>query len=290
MAEQACAVVVTYHPDQMVEENLRRLKTQLRSVIVVDNGSDERELAALRGVCEREAIELVANHKNMGIAAALNQGARWALDNAFRYVFLFDQDSTVSEGFVEAMLHCLHSDPRGSHLAILVPRYKDSRSGLILEPHGQTNGELDAATTSGSLMPVAVFEKAGLFAEELFVDGVDYEYSLRVRSLGLVIRECPGAVLLHSPGTPTSHRLGNFKPFLSANYSPVRRYYQERNKLWVARRYWRRYPRFLFGQFLISAKDFAKILLVEKNRSRKVKFFLRGLWDGFLGRSGPFTG
>jgi rhamnosyltransferase len=183
------------------------------------------------------------------------------------------------------MLACATSSYWGDRLAIVVPRYLDSRFGSVLEPPGEANGELQAATTSGSLTPMSVFETAGLFAEELFIDGVDYEYSLRVRARGLVIAECREAVLLHSPGTPTYHRILGSR-FQTANYSPVRRYYQERNKIWVTRRYWRRFLSFCMRQFSISIKDLIKIVLVEQDRGRKCRFFFRGISDGLRGRTG----
>jgi rhamnosyltransferase len=135
-------------------------------------------------------------------------------------------------------------------------------------------------------MPVEVFETAGFFADELFIDGVDYEYSLRVRRLGFTIDECKTATLLHSPGTPTHHKGFQGKPFQAANYSPIRRYYQERNKIWVAKRYWREFPGFCAKQFLTSAKDFIKILLVEQDKLRKCRFFFWGIRDGLRNRTG----
>ncbi len=283
---RAGAVVVSYHPDADVLENLRLLRQQVRCVVVVDNGSPEAKLQPLRDAKEAMGLELIANPENLGIATALNQGVRWLRDRGCPFVFLFDQDSTVTEGYAETMVKCFLQSRTSRSLAILVPRYIDRRFGTVLAPPALPGGHLEAATTSGSLMPMEIFGIAGFFADELFIDGVDYEYSLRVRRLGFTIDECADAQLLHSPGTPTYHTVLRSKPFQAANYSPLRRYYQERNKIWVTKRYWRTYLSFCFRQFVTSAKDLLKILLVENDKRRKCSYFLAGMRDGFRGRTG----
>ncbi|MES2392877.1 MAG: hypothetical protein V4555_14625 [Acidobacteriota bacterium] len=139
-------------------------------------------------------------------------------------------------------------------------------------------------------MPARIFQHAGLFAEELFIDAVDYEYSLRVRALGYLIAECTTATLLHSPGTPTSHSLLGLKSFHSANYSPIRRYYQERNKIWVARRYFATFPRFCLRLFSFTITDAIKVVLVEQDKRAKLSAFLRGVIDGCMNRMGKYSG
>ena len=283
--EGICGVLVSYHPDAEVLRNLEAVRAQVQGLVVVDNGSSAEELALLRGVMGGGGFELMENGTNLGIATALNLGVRWAQAQGFRWVLLLDQDSRVTEGFVAAMRAGWARNAPGGRLAILVPRYVDSRFGTVLAPPVAGGGGLQAATTSGSLMPLAVFEDAGWFWDELFIDGVDYEYSLRVRELGYGIQECVEAVLLHSPATPSYHQfLG--KRVQAGNYSPVRRYYQERNKILVCKRHWRGYAGFLLGQFLISGKDLGKIVLLEGGKGEKVRMFGRGIWDGLRGRMG----
>ena len=286
-AGDAGAVVVSFHPDADVLENLRLLREQIAYVVVVDNGSDEASVSALRAAAGVMGFELMENRENLGIAAALNGGIRRVREQGCASVLLFDQDSRVTEGYVETMMRCFAETREvTTRTAILVPRYVDRRFGTVLAPPVGAGGTLEAATTSGSLMPVKIFEDVGWFAEELFIDGVDYEYSLRVRRAGFSIKDCTEAVLLHSPGSPTHHRMLGSKPFQVANYSPVRRYYQERNKIWVTKRYWRTFVGFCARQFLTSAKDLLKIVLVEENKAHKCRYFFLGWFDGLRGRTG----
>jgi rhamnosyltransferase len=281
------SVVVTYHPDPEVLASLTALRAQLNHLIVVDNGSTPAELERVRAAAASLGFHLLENGENLGIATALNQGVRQAKALGAAWVFLFDQDSAVTPGYIATMLAAFAAAP--ADLGILVPRYVDRRFGVVLPPPVLHGTQLAAATTSGSLTPTAVFARAGLFADELFIDGVDYEFSLRVRSLGYTIAECPAATLLHAAGDPTYHRFLGSRPFQAANYSPIRRYYQERNKLLIARRYLPRFASFLLSQFVISAKDLIKILIAEPGKRAKLAFFFRGWRDGLRNRSGKLT-
>ncbi|HEX4155741.1 MAG TPA: glycosyltransferase family 2 protein [Acidobacteriaceae bacterium] len=280
------AVVVTYHPDAIVLENLCGLFSQTRHLIVVDNGSSVAELAPFRLAAQSQGFELIENGENLGIAAALNLGIQRARRLDAEWVLLFDQDSRITDGFVNTMMRFFASNPWGERLAIANPRYVDLRFGTPLPQHREVHGVLESATTSGSLSPMRVFDEAGGFAEELFIDGVDYEYSLRLRAKGYVIATCAEATLLHSPGDPTSHDFLRLKPFQASNYAPIRRYYQERNKIWICKRYGRHFPSFFLNQFTISMKDLVKIFLVEKNSWRKCRYFMRGIADGLCGHMG----
>jgi rhamnosyltransferase len=283
------AVVVSYHPDVEVIENLRLLREQVERVVVVDNGSSSRSLASLQAVQDEIGFELIRNGENLGIATALNQGVRRVRDLGCPFVMLFDQDSRVTQRFVSTMLESFLGATGSQSLAIMVPRYVDRRTGAALSAPMGSGGHLQTATTSGSLMPMGIFEVAGWFADELFIDIVDYEYSLRVRRAGFTIDECVEAVLLHEPGSPTMHGWLGLKLFQAANYSPLRRYYQERNKIWLTRRYWRSFPRLCFAVFAMSVKDLLKIVLVEEDKGLKCRYFLIGIRDGLRGRTGKLV-
>jgi rhamnosyltransferase len=287
ISDNVCAVVVTFHPDHDVLENLSKLRQEIPNVVVVDNGSTVESINPLRDTTSRLGFHLVENGENLGIATALNLGVRYAETIGAKWVLLFDQDSAVTPGFLEAMLLGFESSRWGKDLAILGPRYVDKRSGSPI-PAKLVGGEsVEVATTSGSLLPMWVFRGHGYFVDDLFIDGVDYEYSLRLRSRGYRIGECSEAVLLHSPGSPTALTFRGHHILQTTNYSPLRRYYQERNKVWVSRRYWNKFPRFcLWLFFSVGAKDYVKILLAEDNKWEKLRACLIGAADGVRERMG----
>lgn len=282
MEPSVCAIVVTFHPDQDVIRNLTALSGEVLEILVVDNGSSAASLDLLRQARASLGFGLIENGENLGIATALNIGIRGTTSP---WILLFDQDSRVTPGFAQDMLRCFQSSRWGDRLGLLVPRYEDQRSGTPIQPERLSTGSLAVAMTSGSLLRRETFDTYGLFADELFIDSVDHEYSLRLRAANLILGECAEAVLLHSPGTPTHYRwlgLG----FQTDNYSPIRLYYQERNKLWLFRRYFLKFPRYCSRQLLVSVKSFVKILLLEQDKRRKFSFFLKGICAGLLGKTG----
>ncbi len=286
-SESVCAVVVTFHPEADVLANLAAARRQAGLLVVVDNGSSADELAPIRSLLADDAGAVLVEHgRNLGIATALNRGVHEGMERGFEWMLLFDQDSRVTDGFTEAMMGGFSRSRWGERLALLVPRYLDKRVGTALQPERREDGGLEVAMTSGSLLRAKTFQELGWFADELFIDAVDHEYSLRLRSAGYMVDECSEAVLLHSPGDPRVVRWRGRKLYEVANYSPARRYYQERNKIWLYRRYFGKFPGYCARLMLFSGKDLVKILISEDNARKKAFYFLRGVKDGLLGRMG----
>jgi rhamnosyltransferase len=281
-----CAVVVTYHPDDDVLDNLAAVRPQVQALIVVDNGSPQQSLERLRAVQSTLLFSMIENEENLGIAAALNQGVRWALERGYKWISLFDQDSKVTGDYMNAMLNAssCHSDE--AEVAILVPQYVDSRRGHIIPPSYTGDGNLALTMTSGSFIQERIFKEHGWFAEELFIGGVDYEYSLRLRACGKVLRECRDAVLLHAPSAPRPFTVFGSTLFYTSNYGPLRRYYAERNRVWLLRKYGGRFPALIYGMYLASLKDCIKLLLGESDKGKKMSQMAQGVFDGLRTRMG----
>jgi rhamnosyltransferase len=286
MKEEVCAVVVTYHPDDAVLDNLAAIRPQVQGLVVVDNGSREERRSLLRLASREWHFKLIENGENMGIAAALNTGVKWAEEEGYTWTALFDQDSTAPFGFIETMLRAFERSRRRDKIALLVPRYVDSRRGNSLSAIYAGNGSLQVAMTSGSLIPMSIFRQEGLFEENLFIGGVDYEYCLRLRRKGYTVEECTEAVLLHAPASFTDCRVKGVRLFSTSNYSAPRRYYRDRNTIWIIRKYWTRYPAFVLRMLSDSLKDVIKIILAENNKRQKVLHMALGMRDGLLGRMG----
>ena len=129
-AQSVCAVIVTYHPAIKMLEHMRAVLAQVQELIVVDNGSNSDEVAALRIGAQSLGFHLCENGKNLGIAEALNQGVRWAKERGYAWVILFDQDSKITEGFVREMFSAWDSHPLRQRVAAIHPRYVDPDTGI----------------------------------------------------------------------------------------------------------------------------------------------------------------
>jgi rhamnosyltransferase len=281
-----CGVVVTFRPKPEDLENFAKLRPQVRGLVVVDNGSPEETRARLRSASRACDFTLIENEENLGIATALNIGVKWAQSEGYGWVALFDQDSTAPPAFIETMLGAYQKSPRRDRIGLIVPKYIDSRRGTPISANYAKDGSLQVAMTSGSLMPISVFSHEGWFEDSFFIGGVDYEYCLRLRSFGYSVEECTDAVLLHAPAAFTECTVKGTRLFSTSNYSAGRRYYRERNTIWMFKKYWKRYPAFFVGMLSHSVKDGVKILLAETGKGRKVYYMALGVRDGLLGRMG----
>jgi rhamnosyltransferase len=281
-----CAVIVTFQPALDDLCNLGLVRTQVEELVIVDNGSSQATLRELREASSRLRFKLMENGENRGLAAGLNQGACWARAQGYEWVVFFDQDSVVTANFISTLLEAYLSSPLKEQLALVVPRYVDRRSGLPLRGRYDCGGELEFAMTSGSLMPLSFLERQGWFEESLFIGGIDFDYSLRLRAAGYKLAECREALLLHAPSSPRIHRVFGIKLFTTSNYSAVRRYYSERNRVWLRRKYFARFPLMCLDLYWSSIKEIIKILLAEKEKAKKLHYIGRGVWDGWRGRMG----
>ena len=117
-----CAVIVTFRPKADALENLAKVRPQVQGLVVVDNGSSAEALAPFRAAIGDLDFTLIENGENLGIATALNIGVRWAQSKDYEFVALFDQDSTVSEGFIETMLSKYRSQIEPDIYAIVTPK------------------------------------------------------------------------------------------------------------------------------------------------------------------------
>jgi rhamnosyltransferase len=288
IANSVCGIVVTFFPEQGALENLTQLRSQVEGLIVVDNASSVDGINSLRAASQALEFELVENGENLGIAAAMNIGVRRAKALGYRFVALFDQDSTVTPSFIDAMVRSYQSNPNRERVAILGATYEHRVTGASPKPGllAKDGGPIEVMT-SGSFMPIEIFDRCGYFQEDLIIDRVDYEYCFRVRDCGYRVMICPGAKLIHSAGAPAEVGLLGKTLMVFSNHSAARWYYISRNSVLLVRKYGARYPRWATGTILyILVKAPLKIVLVRGDKWKKIGNVIRGISDGILGRTG----
>ncbi len=284
LVHSVCAVIVSYNPPSEILKNIAALRPQVGSIVVVDNGSSEEPLAMLRAYRSKCGFELIENGSNLGIAAALNVGVRQAKAKHFSWVVLFDQDSTVEPGFIHSMLETFENVPNPSQIGIVCPVYLDTNTGMTFPIRRSSTGEVLSVMTSGSLIPMKLFDRIGNFYEPLFIDYVDIEFCLRSRRAGYSIVQSRRAILRHSLGRTTRHRiLGRW--FASTNHNAARRYYITRNRSWLLWKFWRDWS-WLPRETRSVIAETIKIVLVEEDKLRKLKNIMLGIVDAFRGRMG----
>jgi rhamnosyltransferase len=289
MADRVCAVVITYFPDVGFPERLEKIAAQVSRVIVVDNGTTGPSVMNLeRALDIRESISRIRNGENLGVAAALNQGIRRMLaeEKGCSWIVTFDQDSLPAGDMVEKMLTVWKCHPHREKLMVAGPRtvFVDSTSPPDF-PADRSWREVTHVITSGSLISRRAFDLAGYYNEGLFIDYVDIEYCLRLRTLGYQVIEVLDTEILHHMGR-LEERLFFGEKVHPTHHPPQRRYYQFRNALLLHRQYrvsqrpWHRRNRAILMKILIL------ILFYERQRLQSLFQILRGIGHGLAGRSG----
>jgi rhamnosyltransferase len=287
--QSVCAVIVTYQPDAEMLNNLTNVLAQVQALVVVDNGSNADGVQALRTTSQKLSFHLIENRENLGIAEALNQGVRWAKSEGYPWVILFDQDSKITEGFIGQMFAAWESHPEREHVASIHPRYADPETGIELGVPRAADGSLVLPMTSGSLMPLWIFDRIGWFASEYFIDLVDWEYCFRIRATGFLVIDSRHARLLHAAGSPAKITVLG-RTFYPSNHSATRRYYISRNCIALYRKYFFIFPGWVLNCFYRQVREMVVCSIAEEDRVGKFRSFLLGTWDGLTGKMGERAG
>ena len=283
------AVVITFSPDSEFPERLTKIASQVARVIVVDNGTTGASLTHLESALDDlKDNSLIRNRQNLGVAAALNQGIRRALedDANCKWVVAFDQDSLPADGMIKQMLSVWKSHVDHERLMIAGPRKVFVDSTVQTTPtSNQSWLEVDFVITSGSLFSPRAFEVAGYFNEGLFVDYVDVEFCLRLGSRGYQIVEVPSAEILHQIGKLEENVLMG-RSVHPTHHPPLRRYYQFRNAMLLHRQYRKSRRSWYRKNQLLLLKSLILILRYERHRLQSLIQIMKGVFHGLAGRAG----
>lgn len=291
--DKVCAIVVSYNPDIDIAKNINALIQQVDEVVIVDNGSCMNSKKNLRFLSRQKNVRLICNNKNIGIASALNIGARYALEAGYHWVATFDQDSKITPGFVHSMLTSYKACDYKEKVALVSPIYYDKKTdiktkrGLYDNNDSVLFSEIEATITSGNLIKSNVFDFVGFFEDSFFIDYVDYEFCLRCRSKGFKIIESPQALLIHSVGFGAKHSFFR-KTVVTTNHNHLRRYYNSRNRCVLYKRYILSNPKWVIKDIDLYIKDIVKVLFFEEASLLKTYFIFKGIFHGLINRMGKY--
>jgi rhamnosyltransferase len=288
--ENVVAVIVTLEPQVSLIRHAESLASQVRRIVVVDNGSGPGATSILDSLAALPSVEVIRNPANEGIGCALNQGAEAATAAGAAWLLTLDQDAAPSPDIVRIAASTFDSYPDSDRIAVIGSTSEaDLGRPSSAASRGRPWVEARTVITAGSFVSLAALRRIGDFREDFFIDYVDIELCLRARAKGFRILESGTVAMTHQIGQPTVRRIGR-RIVTPSNHSPGRRYYMTRNRFLVWRRYWRTEPRFVAMDFVASQKELVKLLLFEEQRTSKVRAALLGLRDGLCGRAGraPF--
>ena len=220
---------------------------------------------------------------------------RTALARNYSFVLLLDQDSSLGERAVDRLMAAHRRLVElGERVAAVGPSFLDPRNGFgfpfvrlrrvrmgKLWPSPGAEIECDLLISSGCLVSLDAVRTVGEMDAALFIDYVDFEWCARARAAGYKVFGISDAKMRHTIGT------GAFKIFgrLIVVHAPIRHYYLIRNALLFARK---PYLDWRWRVHLVY-RAVAQIMLfsvLRPQRIERLRWMLRGLMDGLLGRGG----
>lgn len=265
------AVVVLYKPEKRDFKNLLDYVGKVDITIIADN-SPQSNLSKFDAQCQPNGEQILYRHypENIGLAKALNLSIRELADKLCEWVLVMDQDSHFMSDILQTYwTYIKNHDCRQT--AVLGPIYQYDRRKM--QPYSGTKS-VKRIMTSGNFINTAIFGCLDGYMEELFVDGIDFEYCLRARQHGYDIMECGQAILAHQPAkTKTAEIFG--KTLLKYGYAFPERYCSSaRASVFL----WKEY-RDIYS-LLFHIYHFLKILLLFDNKREYMRQFWQGTKEG----------
>jgi GT2 family glycosyltransferase len=266
-------VVPTLAADETLDECLASLEQQtfcdfevIVEVIVVDN-------SGRRQAKPREGVRVIANDRNVGFGAAVNQAIR---QSQAPYLAVLNDDAIAHPGWLAALLLAMESRPDAGMCASQVrlagvDRLDSAGMLLCLDGSSKQRGHAEAPASYSrpreALLPSGsaafyrreMLDEIGLFDESFFLYCEDTDLGLRARWAAWECLYVPDAVVEHR----YSHSAGKA--------SALKAYYVERNRLFVI---FKNFPLLdlLLVPFYAMSRYFWHLVYALKGRGKAAEF------------------
>jgi GT2 family glycosyltransferase len=215
-------IIVTFNNKKMLSFCISSLFKQPYSnleIIVVDNGSGNGSVDWVRE--KFPEIKVIANHKNLGFPAAVNQGAAIAKG---KYLFFLNDDAVVKNNTISSLASFLEKNPEafscqpkilkaGTNLLESTGFYftwtgffYHHRKFQLVKNNLEEPKEIFGGTAAALMVERKKFLAIGGFDADFFLYQEDADLSWRARAAGFRIFYCPDSLVYHKIST-TAHKL-----------------------------------------------------------------------------------
>ncbi len=229
-------VIPTWNGKEHLLQCLEALSQQTYkdfATVIVVNGSRDGTVEALS---EHPRLQMIVNRKNVGFAAAVNQGIRTSRED---YVAVLNDDAFPETTWLEALVQAIESDVQiGACASLMVFAHQPNRvqsAGIAMDraaiawdrlrcqpvTDAQEACEVFGASAGAALYRRSMLEQIGLFDERFFAYLEDVDLAWRAQSAGWRCQYVPDALVRHL----TSASLGE--------NAPLKKQLKARNKVWM---------------------------------------------------------
>jgi len=272
-------MVTLYNP---TDEDIRNIDSYLNDIdvlYVIDNteGKDNKDRLP-----KNKKIKYFFKNENVGVAAALNEAARMAIKDGYKYLLTNDQDTFFRKDVIKKMKEVVEKEDMTKY-GIVVPWHNTKlKMNKLTEGYDYP----ETTMTSGNILNLDVWKEVKGFKEWLFIDGIDIEYSLNIRKHGYEILRVNYLEIDHNLGDIKYKKfLG--KTYVISNHNHIRRYYIMRNNHYIFDLY-KDYAPHICWDIISQKKYIIGILLYEKKKIKKLISMYRGYRDYKKGIKGKY--
>ncbi|MCD9124378.1 glycosyltransferase [Luteimonas fraxinea] len=294
------AITVTHHPDlDVLARQMRSLPCGCRRMVVDNASSDAVCMELERWAADGHDARFLQNGTNLGLPAAINKGVAAAFVTwpDLRFVLLLDQDSEPTQGAVARLVAAAKALAEAGHAVGTVgPALVEAKTGARHGFHQMTRfmwkrvdpqaDSLPIPTAnlngSGSLIPVAVFERLGGLDASLFIDHVDTDWAFRVQAAGYGLWGVPASIFLHSMGERVL-TFGSRRRRPWPIRTPARHFFLFRNAVILMRRpsVPRTWKIWAVGKLALTMLAH---LILDRRRLQQISRMLAGILEGMTTR------
>ena len=234
----AAGIVVFNAEKGRLENNISRLKKQVKDVYIFDNSNVSDG--------DYDGVTYLSENKNCGIAYALNRIMEQAKADGYKWLITMDQDSLIPDEMVHGFEESIRTH---ENIGIVCPQVIDRRRTYLQAEDNEAEEYVNFCITSASCTSIEAWEKCGKFDEWMFIDLVDNDFCKRITLSGYKILKLNKWILDQEFGkiTPKSEWKQKFwvgvskilhnQNFAKFSYKksvrPLRVYYTNRNITYV---------------------------------------------------------
>lgn len=240
------AYITAYQDTQALEKTIAAIQKQsysISEIFIIDNSQ-----TPIISETNYQNIRVEFHPENIGVDGGLKIAIKWAIEKAYDFLWLFDQDSQPLPNTLEILLTKYQElSIQNHHIGIIAPQILDINTsqqfpGYIFQDykfvpfpgHSETDDyyTCDGVITSGSLVNLNAAKSVKLPQGNLFLDAVDYTYCMNFRHQGYEVIVVKNTIMPHRLGnySQVKDRLSKINnPIITFTCLPSRYYYACRN-------------------------------------------------------------
>jgi len=282
-------ITVNYNQTQVTEEfllSIQKISYPNYELFVVDNASPTQGVGSL--IPKFPEFRFIESKENLGFSGGNNLAVKEAKG---KYLLFINNDTEVEPDFLQPLVRLMESDPK---IGMASPKIRyffednlvqyagstemnsyTARSFFIgekQEDDGRFDTTMKTAFIHGAAMLVSAgaMEKVGLMEDQFFLYYEEFDWCARFKKAGFEIWYVADSLVKHKESIATGKN------------SPLKVYYQTRNRIFYVRRNFTGSQKLVFTLFFtIFSIPKNTVKFVINQRFDHLKAFYRGIFWNF---------